>query len=60
MFATLRVQASLCKTKTLDRFPANDVCVDNLIDISFGDVAIPDGLRIDDHGWAVLALVEAP
>ncbi len=59
MFATLRIQTRLRKAKTLHRFPANNVRVDNLIDIGFGDVTVPDGLRVDDHGWAVLALIEA-
>ena len=58
MFATLRIQARLRKTKTLHRFPANDVRVDYLVDVGFGDVAVPDSLRIDDHCWTVLALVE--
>src|SRR5262245_66328467 len=32
--------------------------IDDLGDIGFGDAAVPHGLRVHDHGWAVLALIE--
>ena len=33
--------------------------IDDLIDVGFGDVTIPDGVGIDHDVWSVLALIEA-
>lgn len=59
MFAPGSVQASVSQHQPLDRFATDDVRFDDLIDVSFGDVPIPDGFRIDHEIWAVFALIEA-
>ena len=42
-----------------DRLAADDVAFDDLVDVGFGDAAVPDRVGIDDDGRAVLALIEA-
>jgi hypothetical protein len=53
------IQAGIRKQETLDRFAADDVRLDNLIDIGFSDMPVPDSFGIDHQVWAVLALIEA-
>jgi hypothetical protein len=55
----LRVEAFVGQTKAFDWLAADDVRIDDFVDVGFGDEAIPDGLRIDDKVGTVLALVEA-
>jgi hypothetical protein len=57
--AGLGVEAFVGEAKAFDRRAANDVRVDDLIDVGFGDVAVPDGFGIHDDGGTVFALVEA-
>jgi hypothetical protein len=53
------VDALVCEAKPLDWTAVDKVFLDDLLGIFGLDVAIPDGLRVDDDGWAMLALVEA-
>lgn len=59
MFAGCGVQAGICQAEALDRFAAEDVGFDNLVDVGLGDVPIPDRVRVDDDVGTVLALIEA-
>ena len=55
----MRVQAVVCEAEAFYRLSRFDVGRDDLVDVGFGDVAVPDGFGIDDYVGAVLALVEA-
>src|SRR4051794_20624758 len=59
MLASFRVQAGVCQAKPLHRMSADNMRVDDLVDIAAGDVPIPVCLGIYDDIRAVLALVEA-
>src|SRR5258708_18648033 len=59
VFTRSRIEAFVRDHQALDWLAADDVRVDDFIDISFGDVAIPDSVGIDDKIRAVLALIEA-
>jgi hypothetical protein len=59
MNAGWRVEAFVGETKAFDWLAADDVRIDDFVDIGFGDEAIPDGLRVDDEIRAVLALIKA-
>src|SRR5579883_2679998 len=52
------VQALIGEQQSFDRLSVHDVGLDDLVDV--GDTAVPDLVRIDDNGGAVLALIEAP
>jgi hypothetical protein len=56
--AVLSVEAGVSEQKTLDRTAVDEVLADNLANIFRVDEAVPDGVGIDDHYGAVLALVE--
>ena len=58
MFTRRRVQAGIGQQQALDRFAAEDVGLNDLIDVSFRDVSVPDGFGIDHEIRAVLALIE--
>jgi hypothetical protein len=53
------VQAVVGQQQTLDGFAADDVRLDDFVEVSFGDVSVPDGIRIDHDIRTVLALIEA-
>ena len=57
--ASLCIQAGAGKSKALDWAAMDEVFCDDFIDIFEVDEAVPDGLGIDHHGRAVLALIEA-
>jgi len=59
VYAGRRVQALVGDHQALDWLAADDVRVDDFIDVSFGDVAIPDSVGIDDEIRAVFALIKA-
>jgi len=59
VFAGWGVEAGVCEAEAFDRPASEDVRLDNLVDIGFGDVTVPDGVRVDHNVRAVLALVEA-
>ncbi len=59
MLTDRSVQAVVSQHQALDWIAANDVRVNDLIDVGLADVSVPDGFGIDDDGWTVLALIEA-
>jgi hypothetical protein len=59
MLAAGRIQTLFRQTQALDRPSAYDVRLNDLFDVRFGNAAVPDGIGIDHHIRAVLALVEA-
>jgi hypothetical protein len=59
VLAGWRVEAFVGESKAFDWLSADDVRVDDFVDVGFRHVAIPDGPGVDDDGRAVLALVEA-
>ena len=58
MFAGGCVQAPLGQHQALHWPSSNDVRLDNLVDVRFGDVSIPNGVGINHKIRAVFALVE--
>ncbi len=54
-----RVQAVIGDEQALDWTACNKVLTHDLRHIIDFDGAIPNGLRVDDNGWAMLALLEA-
>jgi len=58
MLASFRVQATIGQSQTLDRLSADNVRLDDFVDVGFGDVAVPDGIRVNHDVGAVLALIE--
>jgi hypothetical protein len=54
----LSVKARVGEEKALDGATMQQVLTDNLRNIFYVDEAVPNGLRIDDHDGAMLALVE--
>jgi hypothetical protein len=58
MFTSGRIQAFIREHQARDGFPANDVGFDNFVDVSLGDVSVPDSVGIDHEIRAVLTLVE--
>lgn len=59
MLATRSVDAAGREHQPCDRLPTYDVRLDDLIDIRFRDVAVPNRFGIDDDVGSVLTLVEA-
>jgi hypothetical protein len=53
------VDAATREAETLDRTAVEQVLLHNLLRVPGQDEPVPDGLRINDHDGAVLALVEA-
>jgi hypothetical protein len=53
------IQAGIGQAKALDWLSANNVAVDDLVDVGFGDVAVPDGVGIHHYVRPVFALIEA-
>src|SRR2546426_4994148 len=49
----------LVQPQPLHRLASNQMLLDDLLHVRLGDVAVPDGVRVDDHRAAVLAVVEA-
>jgi len=59
MRATFGIQALLGHAEPLHGAAAHQVLFDDCSGIGRLDIAVPDGLGIDDDGWSVLALVQA-
>ena len=59
MLAGFGIEAGVGQAQPLDRLTANDVGFDDLVDVGFGDVPVPDGFWIDNDRRTVLALIEA-
>ena len=53
------VEAGILQAKPFYWPSAEDVGVDDLVDVGFCDMAIPDGVWIHDYVRAVLALIQA-
>src|SRR5437868_13004887 len=49
----------LVQPQPLHRLASYQVLLHDLLHVRLGDVAVPDGVRVDDHRAAVLAVVEA-
>src|SRR5712691_6088357 len=45
--------------QALDRLAADEVLLDDLVDVLQGNPAVPDALGVDDHRAAPLAVVQA-
>jgi len=58
VFTGRRVQAGICQAEALYRLATYDMRIDDFVDVSLGDVAVPDGVRVDHEVGAVFALVE--
>ena len=59
MLAGFRVEAFVLQAEALYRFSAYYVGLDDLVYICICDLAIPDGIRINDEIGSVLALIQA-
>ena len=59
VWAGLGVEAFVGEAQALDGAAGDEVLVDDLCCVFRADVAVPDGLRVDDYGGAVFALIEA-
>src|SRR5262245_34763435 len=46
--------------QAVDRLAMDDVAIDDLVDIVFVDVRVPDCFRVDDHAWSLVATIETP
>jgi hypothetical protein len=57
--AILGVDAGFGKAQALDGAALDEVLMDDLVDVAGVDVAVPDGLGVDDDDGTVLTLVEA-
>ena len=53
------IEASVGNDEALDGATGYEVFADDLGHVGDGDIAVPDGLGIHDHGGTVLALIEA-
>jgi hypothetical protein len=53
------VEAVVVDDEALNRLVADNVGGDDFLDVIFGDMAVPDGVGINDDSGSVLALVEA-
>jgi hypothetical protein len=54
------VNTRIGQAKPLDGLATQDVAVDDFGHIRFCHAAVPNRVRIHDHRWAMLALIEAP
>jgi hypothetical protein len=59
MLTVFCIEARFGEPKPFHGLPPDDVRLDDFIHIDFGDVAIPDCVRIDHDVWSMLALIEA-
>ena len=59
MLAARRIDALVPQSKSLDGYSTDDVRFDDLGHIFWLHASVPDGVWIDDHIWAMLALIEA-
>ena len=59
MLAGRSVEAGVGDLQALDGLASDDVGMHDLVNVFRCDVAVPDGVGIDDDGGTVLALVEA-
>ena len=59
MLTAVGIEARFGELKPFHGLSPDDVRLDDFIHIGFGDVTIPDGVRIDHDVWSMLALIEA-
>lgn len=59
MFAGSGIDAPVGQTQSLDRTARQQMRGNNFVHIGFSDVPVPDGFRVDDHGWPMFTLVKA-
>ncbi len=59
VFAGGGVQAGVGEAESFYRVAAEHVRFDDLVDVGFGDVSVPNSVGVDDEVGAVFALVEA-
>jgi hypothetical protein len=59
MLAAFGIEARFGELKPFHGLSPDDVRLDDFIHIGFGDVPIPDRVRIDHDVWSMLALIEA-
>ena len=59
MLTALSVEARFGELKPFDGLSPDDMQLDDFIHIGFGDVPIPDCIRIDYDAWSMFALIEA-
>jgi len=59
MGAGFGVDAGFGKAQTLHGTPLNEVLLDDLVDVAGVNIAVPDGLGVDDNNGTVLALIQA-
>jgi hypothetical protein len=58
MLARGSVQAIVGQHQALDRLTADDVGVNDFIDVGLSNASIPNRIGIDYEVWAVFALIE--
>src|SRR5581483_11437015 len=54
-----RVDTRVGQHQPSHRAPVANVLLNDLVGVCFADTSVPDCLGINDHGWPVLALIEA-
>ena len=59
MLTAFGIEARFGELKPFHGLSPDDVRLDDFIHIRFGDVPIPDRVRIDHDVWSMLALIEA-
>src|SRR5579863_2306922 len=58
MFAGFRIETLIWQEQAFHRLSAYDVGFDNLVDIGFGDMPVPNGFGIYNDRRTVLTLIE--
>jgi hypothetical protein len=59
VLAAFGIEARFGKLKPFHGLSPDDVRLDDFIHIGFGDVPVPDCVRINHNVWSMLALIEA-
>ena len=59
MLASSRVDTDIREPQALDWMVFDDVRLNDFFDIPQRDVAVPNRLRVHNHGWTVFTLVQA-
>ena len=59
MIAACSVQAGVCQAESLYWLSAENLRFNNFFDVGFGDVSVPDCVRVDHDVWTVFALIKA-
>ena len=59
MWATGGVEAIFGDQETFHGFAVHDMRFDDLVNVVCSHSTVPDGVRVNNHGWSVFALVKA-